>query len=65
MRTFYVGKGRITCPDVAANWSKSIGDDEWQFSDGPVGKRSLSYDFPSLETGMKELSPATFVMEEF
>ena len=65
MKTFYVGKGKITCPEVGAQWGKATGDDEWQFSDGPVGKRSFSYDYPSLEAGMKALSPATFIMEEF
>ena len=41
-----------------------LGDDEWQFSDGPVGSRSMSDDFPSLEAGLRALSPCIIIMED-
>lgn len=63
MKKYHVVKGRITDADVAAMWGKQVGDTEWQFSDGPPGQRSTSYDYPSLEVGLRELCPAVIIME--
>lgn len=63
LRTYYVGKGAVTCPDVAEMWGVPLGAPEWQFSDGPVGERGSSIDFPSLEVGLASLSPCNIVWE--
>lgn len=63
LKTWYVGKGKVTDEDVAAEWGVEIGADEWQFSDGPVGERGSSQDFPTLEAGITALSPCIIIME--
>lgn len=62
MKTWYVGVGRVTDEEVHGGRAK-LGDPEWQFSDGPLGSRSMSYDFLTLEEGLRELSPCIVVME--
>lgn len=64
MQTYYVGVGKVTDAEIAEKWGVSVGADEWQFSDGPVGNRSMSNDFPSLEAGLRELSPCIVIMED-
>lgn len=64
MQTYYVVNGAVTDPDIAERWGVSLGDDEWQFSDGPSGSRSTSADYPSLEAGLRELSPCIIIMED-
>jgi hypothetical protein len=64
MKTYYVGCGSFTCPDAAVYWGVRVGDPEWQFSDGPVGERSMSYDYPTIEAGLRELSPCIIIFED-
>lgn len=46
-RVFYVVEGIVTNPEAyeGSTMSPDAGDTEWQFSDGPSGDRSESYDF--------------------
>ena len=62
MKTYWIGTGKVTCLD--AHPTAKIGDTEWQFSDGPAGSRSMSFDYLSLEAGLKNLGPAVFHFEE-
>ena len=55
MEKWYVGVGEITCPDVAEMWGKKLGDPEYQFSNGPAGKRAFSQDYPSLIEGIQHV----------
>lgn len=64
MKTYHVVRGQVTCPDVAAIFGVNLGDPEFQFSDGPPGSRSCSFDYPSIEAGVADLSPAIFVFEK-
>jgi len=64
MKTYYVGCGSVTCPDVAVSFGVRLGDPEWQFSDAPVFERSMSYDFPTIEAGLRVLSPCIVIFEE-
>ena len=50
-QTIYIVKGIVTDDD--AHESASIGDVEWQFSDGPPGQRGGSADYVSLEKGLR------------
>ena len=52
MTTIYVVKGHVTSPDAHLK-PCSVGDTEWQFSDGPPGKRSSSADYLNLEEGIQ------------
>lgn len=52
---FYIVKGTVTDPE-AWHGAAKVGDDEWQFSDGLAGARSVSYDFLSLEAGLREIT---------
>ena len=61
-QTIYIVKGIVTDDD--AHESASIGDVEWQFSDGPPGQRSGSADYVSLEKGLREHSGKRFVFWE-
>lgn len=63
MKRYWIGCGRITCPDVAEIRGVDVGAEEWHFSDGPVGVRGMSLDFNSLEDGIKSLSPAVFIWD--
>lgn len=63
---WYVVKGRVT--DGEAHEDARVGDIEWQISDGPPGKRSISQDFTcSLEEALrlfsKDYPEALFNME--
>jgi hypothetical protein len=54
----WIVKGHVTNPDV---WTESgqvatMGQVEWQFSDGPAGARGGSSDYLDLETGLREHS---------
>lgn len=62
MKTIWIVKGAVTDPK-AYDGKANIGDTEWQFSDGPSGKRSTSADYLSLEQGLLEHSPAIFRFE--
>lgn len=42
---WYVEKGWVTDTEAYESSEVKVGDTEWQFSDGPVGQRSVSYDF--------------------
>lgn len=64
MKTYHVVKGTVTDPELAERWGVHVGDTEWQFSDGPAGFRSSSADFPSLEEGLRALSPCIIIMED-
>ena len=64
MQTYHVVKGHVTDPELAERWGVSVGDVEWQFSDGPSGARSSSADYPSMEAGLRELSPCIIIMED-
>ena len=63
MQTYYIVKGEVSNPTF---WIETLGvhveegDVEWQFSDAPPGLRGSSYDFLSLEDGLRKLSPAIF-----
>jgi hypothetical protein len=50
MRECWIIKGCIT--DADAHSGYNIGDTEWQVSDGPAGKRSISADYPTLEQAL-------------
>jgi len=63
MKRYWIGRGKITCPDVAEALGVELGADEFQFSDGPAGVRSMSHDFASVEAGIKELAPAIFTWD--
>ena len=63
MQKYWIGRGVVTCPDVAEILGVNIGDDEWQFSDGPANDRSISFDYKSVEAGVKDLAPAIFVWD--
>lgn len=63
LKTYYVGCGKVTCPDIAAQWGVRLGDAEWQFSDGLSGERSYSYDFPTIDAGLRALSPCIVVFD--
>lgn len=65
MKTYYIERGEVTCQDVADMWGVDIGAPEYQFSDGPAGQRSMSYDYPSLDAGLSELAPAKFIYNGF
>lgn len=59
MKTFWIVKGRVT--DTAAHGNKaSVGDVEWQLSDGPPDNRTYSADYLSLEQLLKNHAPAIF-----
>lgn len=62
LKEYWIGKGKVTCPDAHAGGK--VGDDEWQFSDGPLGQRGSSADFLTLEAGIAYLSPAIFHIDE-
>lgn len=67
LKTWYVGKGVVTDLESHDSWGGApvqLGDDEWQFSDGPCGQRTWSHDYLSLEQGLRDLSPAIFIMED-
>lgn len=55
----HVVKG-VVVEDEAYDGAK-IGDVEWQFSDGPPGKRNHSSDYISLEEGIKDHPNAIFI----
>ena len=55
MTNFTIVKGIVQNAD-AYDESVSVGDTEWQFSDGPSGSRSISYDFAgSLSNAIREM----------
>ena len=62
MKTYYIHRGRVTDCDAHGDRA-SVGDVEWQFSDG-LYTRSSSQDFLSLEEGLTCLAPAVFVMAD-
>jgi len=41
----------------------SLGKTEWQFSDGPAGKRTESADYDDIEEGMNDHLGYTFIRE--
>jgi hypothetical protein len=63
---YYVGKATLTetSKDAYEDSNVKVGDIEWQFSDAPLHKRSVSYDFLTLEEGLRYLSPCIIVMED-
>jgi hypothetical protein len=42
----------------------SLGKTEWQFSDGPVGKRTESADYDDLKEGIRNHPSHTFILEQ-
>jgi hypothetical protein len=42
----------------------SLGKTEWQFSDGPMGKRTYSEDYDDIEEGMNNHQGYTFIREQ-
>jgi len=46
----WVVVGEVTDPDLYEN--AKVGDLEYQFSDGPPGARTMSYDFVNLSEGL-------------
>ena len=63
MKTIWIVKGAVTDPLVwieATGARVSMGEVEWQFSDGPPGERGSSDDFLSLEDGLRQHAPAIF-----
>jgi hypothetical protein len=67
IKTYWIVKGEVSgdsdmldAHEQAHGVRPWRGAVEWQFSDGPPGKRTSSEDFLSVEAGMKALSPATF-----
>ena len=59
MRKVWITVGEVTDAD-AYNGEAVVGQPEYQFSDGPVGWRSSSADYISLEKGLKEHSGCQF-----
>jgi hypothetical protein len=67
LKTWYVWKGVVTDLEAHDNWNGEpvkLGDPEWQFSDLPGNERTMSRDYLSLEQGLRDLSPAIFILEE-
>jgi hypothetical protein len=62
MTQIWIVEGFVTDPD-AHNGKAELGDTEWQFSDGPAGKRGSSADYLSLEEGMRDHPDCTFVFD--
>ena len=58
MKEIWIVKGRVT--DTDAHPAAKLGDVEWQFSDGPPGKRGSSADYLSLEEGLRDHTGAVF-----
>ena len=58
MKEIWIIKGRVTSDDAYPN--AKLNDVEWQFSDGPPGKRGSSTDYLSLEEGLRDHSGAIF-----
>lgn len=54
----WIVEGSVTDPE-AYDGTAMIGDTEWQFSDGPAGKRGSSSDFLSLEEGIRSFPEGT------
>lgn len=59
MQTWWITKGKVTDVD-AYHGRVELGQDEWQFSDTHPDNRGMSYDFLTLEEGLKALAPAIF-----
>lgn len=57
-KEIWIVKGRVTCTD--AHSTAKLGAVEWQFSDGPPGKRGSSADYTDLEEGLRDHSGAVF-----
>jgi len=55
--------GRVSNPD-AYETAVAFGQPEYQFSDGPIGKRTTSADYVDLIKGLKEYSGYIIHFEE-
>jgi len=62
-RQVWIGRGTVTDLEGRPEGTK-IGDDEWQFSDGPAGDRSYSEDFLTLIEGLREFTGFTYHWED-
>jgi hypothetical protein len=64
LKEWWIVKGEVSddpdAYDEAYGEKPKPGDVEWQFSDGPPGKRGYSEDYLSLEAGLAALAPAIF-----
>lgn len=49
----WICRGIVTDPEIH-NFEAKRGDPEWQFSDGPPGRRSWSSDYADLEKGLRD-----------
>jgi len=54
MRTIWIVKGEVT--NVEAYSNATLGQAEYQFSDGPPGHRMVSADYIDLEKGLADHS---------
>jgi len=50
----HIVKGAVTCLD--AHPEASLGDPEWQFSNGPPGSRGCSTDYTDLAEGLRDFT---------
>ena len=60
--TVFIVKGVVTDPDSYPD--AKVGDLEYQFSDGPPGERSVSFDYVNLEEGLREHAGKIFIWLE-
>ncbi len=60
--TVWVGRGEV---DNLEAWPEGtvLGQDEWQFSDGPVGNRGYSEDYLTLQEGLAAHSGKVIIWE--
>ena len=61
---YYIVKGTVTDPDAHDGDPASMGDTEWQISDGPAGERGSSADYLYLEEAIKAHAPAVFIFDD-
>ena len=61
---YWIAKGKVTDPSCYPNAEVKLGDDEWQFSARHPDERLMSYDYLSLEAGIRDLGPAIFEFAE-
>ena len=63
MKTYWIVKGTVTDAE-AHDYKASVGETEWRFCDSRPENLGLSFDYLSIEQGIKDLSPAIFIVED-
>ena len=63
-RQVWIVRGAVTDPSAYPEGQATLGQTEWQFSDGPSGMRTMSADYIDLEAGLRAHSGHVIYFED-